>query len=44
MLIYRIFSTLIFLAILPIYAVIRACKGKALSIEKLGKFEVPNLG
>jgi 3-deoxy-D-manno-octulosonic-acid transferase len=41
MFIYQIFSTIIFLAILPIYAVVRACKGKALPIEKFGKFSVP---
>ncbi len=40
---YRFFSTFIFLAILPIYALIRACKGKALPMEKFGKFETPNL-
>lgn len=43
MLIYRIISTIIFLSVLPLYAVIRACKGKALSIEKFGNFEVPDL-
>lgn len=40
---YRFFSTLIFLAILPVYAAIRACKGKALPLEKFGKFEAPDL-
>lgn len=40
---YRIFSTIIFLAILPVYALIRALKGKALPLEKFGKFETPNL-
>jgi len=40
---YRIFSTIIFLAILPVYALIRACKGKALPLEKFGKFDAPNL-
>lgn len=40
---YRFFSTIIFLAILPVYALIRACKGKALPLEKFGKFDVPNL-
>lgn len=40
---YRFFSTLIFLAILPVYAIIRACKGKALPLEKFGKFETPDL-
>ena len=43
MLIYRIFSTLIFLAILPVYAVVRASKGKALPLEKFGKFDTPDL-
>lgn len=43
MLIYRIFSTIIFLSVLPLYAVIRACKGKTLSMEKFGNFEVPEL-
>ncbi len=41
--IYKIFSTIIFLAILPFYAVIRACKGKALPMEKFGKFKAPDL-
>lgn len=40
---YRFFSTFIFLVILPVYALIRACKGKALPMEKFGKFEPPNL-
>ncbi len=40
---YRIFSTIIFLAILPVYALIRAVKGKALPLEKFGKFDTPNL-
>lgn len=40
---YRIFSTIIFLAILPVYALIRASKGKALPLEKFGKFDAPNL-
>lgn len=46
MLIYRILSTVIFLAILPVYAVIRACKGKFLPgwKEKLGNFHAPDLG
>lgn len=43
MFIYRIFSTLIFLAILPVYALIRATKGKAIPVEKFGKFETPDL-
>lgn len=43
MFIYRLFSTIIFLAILPIYAVIRACKGKALPVEKFGHFKTPDL-
>lgn len=41
---YRIFSTLIFLLILPIYAAVRALKGKPLSPQKFGKFEAPQLG
>ncbi len=46
MFIYRILSTILFLLILPIYAVVRAVKGKFLPgwKEKLGKFEAPNLG
>lgn len=46
MFIYRILSTIIFLLILPIYAAVRAIKGKYLPgwKEKLGKFEAPNLG
>lgn len=40
---YRFFSTLIFLAILPVYALIRAGKGKALPLEKFGKFNPPDL-
>ncbi len=40
---YRFFSTIIFLAILPVYALIRASKGKALPLEKFGKFDAPNL-
>jgi len=46
MLLYRILSTLIFLLILPIYAIYRACNGKFLYgwKEKLGKFECPDLG
>lgn len=43
MFIYRIFSTLIFLAILPIYALIRSTKGKAIPLEKFSKFETPDL-
>lgn len=43
MFIYRFFSTIIFLAILPVYATIRTSKGKALPIEKFGYFETPNL-
>ncbi len=43
MFIYRIFSTLIFLAILPIYALIRSTKGKAIPLEKFGKFKTPDL-
>lgn len=43
MFIYRFFSTIIFLAILPLYALIRAAKGKALPLEKFGKFDTPNL-
>lgn len=46
MFIYRILSTIIFLLILPVYAAVRAVKGKFLPgwKEKLGKFEAPNLG
>ena len=46
MFIYRILSTILFLLILPIYAVVRAAKGKFLPgwKEKLGKFEAPDLG
>lgn len=45
MLIYRIFSTILFLTILPLYAVIRACKGKFFGFkEKLGFIQVPDLG
>ena len=44
MFIYRIFSTIIFLTILPIYAVIRASKGKAIPAEKFGNFQAPDLG
>lgn len=40
---YRFFSTFIFLVILPVYALIRACKGKALPMGKFGKFETPDL-
>ena len=43
MFIYRIFSTIVFMALLPIYALIRVCKGKALPIEKFGYFKTPNL-
>ena len=44
MVIYRILSTIIFLAILPVYAAIRAFKGKPLPKEKFGKFNPPELG
>lgn len=46
MIIYRILSTIIFVAVLPLYAAVRACKGKFLPgwREKLGKFNTPNLG
>lgn len=45
MFIYRILSTIIFFALLPIYAVIRALKGKFLPgwKEKLGYFNSPEL-
>lgn len=45
MIIYRIFSTIIFLTILPLYGAIRICKGKDVSswAEKLGNFDAPNL-
>lgn len=41
MIIYRIFSTIIFLAILPVYAAVRAFKGKAIPLEKFGNFHAP---
>ena len=46
MFIYRILSTILFLAALPIYAAVRACRGKFLPgwKEKLGKFDAPKLG
>lgn len=44
MIIYQILSTIIFLAILPVYAVIRAFNGKALPLEKFGKFHATELG
>ena len=46
MFLYKILSTVLFLAILPIYAIYRACNGKFLYgwKEKLGKFEKPDLG
>ena len=46
MFIYRILSTILFLAALPIYAAVRACRGKFLPgwKEKLGKFNAPKLG
>lgn len=44
MIIYQIFSTIIFLSVLPIYALIRTCKGKSLPLEKFGKFHAPELG
>lgn len=46
MFIYRILSTILFLISLPIYAAIRACRGKFLPgwKEKLGKFTAPELG
>ena len=46
MFIYRILSTILFLVSLPIYAVVRACRGKFLPgwKEKLGKFIAPELG
>ena len=42
MLIYRIFSTLIFLAILPAYSVIRKLKGKSIPLEKFGNIKCPS--
>lgn len=46
MFIYRILSTILFLISLPIYAAVRACRGKFLPgwKEKLGKFIAPELG
>lgn len=46
MFIYRILSTILFLISLPIYAAVRACRGKFLLgwKEKLGKFIAPELG
>ena len=46
MFLYKIISTVLFLAILPFYALYRACNGKFLYgwKEKLGKFDSPNLG
>ncbi len=46
MIIYRILSTIIFLTILPLYAVVRIIKGKSVAgwKTKLGLFEAPNLG
>ena len=43
MLIYRILSTILFLAVLPVYALIRAGKGKALPKEKFGIYNPPEL-
>lgn len=42
MLVYRIFATLIFLAILPVYSIIRKLKGKAIPLEKFGNFKAPD--
>lgn len=46
MIIYRILSTILFLISLPLYAAVRACRGKYLPgwKEKLGKFHAPDLG
>lgn len=46
MFIYRILSTILFLISLPIYAAVRACRGKFLPgwKEKFGKFTAPELG
>lgn len=46
MFIYRILSTILFLISLPIYAAVRACRGKFLPgwKEKLGNFKAPELG
>ena len=45
MLIYRILSTILFLISLPVYAVVRASKGKLFGWkEKFGDFQSPNLG
>lgn len=45
MFIYRILSTILFLISLPIYAAVRACRGKFLPgwKEKLGNFTAPEL-
>lgn len=45
MLIYRILSTILFLISLPVYAAVRASKGKLFGWkEKFGDFQSPNLG
>ncbi len=46
MFIYRILSTILFFLILPVYAIVRACRGKFLPgwKEKLGRFTAPQLG
>ena len=46
MFLYKLLSTIIFLALLPIYAIYRACNGKFLYgwKEKLGNFKKPDLG
>lgn len=45
MLIYRILSTILFLISLPVYAAVRASKGKLFGWkEKFGDFQAPNLG
>ena len=44
MIIYRILSTILFLIALPLYAIVRACKGKCLPAEKFGCYGEPNLG
>ena len=45
MFLYKIISTVLFLLLLPFYAIYRACNGKFLYgwKEKLGKFDKPNL-
>lgn len=43
---YKILATILFLISLPLYAIVRLCRGKELSgwKEKLGNFDTPDLG